>query len=381
MSIYAMHTPKIFAGQDVNQVVCSAIRCINQTGETRNSRNGPVKSIYRAEMVVADPRARYLNIPGRKSNIFQMMAETLWVMAGLDNVHPFLSYFLPRAANYSDDGVTWRGAYGPRLFAFDQLEDVVKAFEQDGLDTRRAVLAIYQPHLDSRVGLSSQYGLEGTKDLPCNNFINFWVDADKRFHMEVIQRSGDIIWGAGSINLYEFSFLQECVFELVKKRTGEQDLQLGTYCHRVTNLHFYPEVVGQQIEDIINQNQVFCWAPAYQPETMAIDLGSIKDTHEMREFFGKVVERLTLLIHSVGQKLVGELPELTYPTMDELEELFETYGVPAKQNNTLWVVTEAVVSQLTHKRAGWLSEDSCESLMKCVEACKFRKFDLAHPEE
>ena len=215
-----MHTPRIFAGQDINQVVCSAIRCINQTGETRDSRNGPVKSIYRAEMLLSDPRARYLNIPGRKSNIFQMMAETLWVMAGMDAVHPFLSHYLPRAVNYSDDGATWRGAYGPRLYAFDQLEDVVKAFEQDGLDTRRAVLSIYQPHLDSRTAISARYDQEATKDLPCNNFINFWVDAYKRFHMEVFQRSGDIIWGAGSINLYEFSFLQECVFELVKMRTG-----------------------------------------------------------------------------------------------------------------------------------------------------------------
>lgn len=373
-----MHTPRIFAGQDINQVVCSAIRCINQTGETRDSRNGPVKSIYRAEMLLSDPRARYLNIPGRKSNIFQMMAETLWVMAGMDAVHPFLSHYLPRAVNYSDDGATWRGAYGPRLYAFDQLEDVVKAFEQDGLDTRRAVLSIYQPHLDSRSAISARYGQEATKDLPCNNFINFWVDADKRFHMEVFQRSGDIIWGAGSINLYEFSFLQECVFELVKMRTGEKDLKLGTYCHRVTNLHFYPEVVGPQIDEIIEKNQVFCWSPAYEPEKMAINLGELNDTHKVREFFSNFVFKLTRIITEIEQ---DRSKGLVYRAVDELEEMFQTYSVPTTPDNTLWVVAETLVSQLFKQRGGWLADETSPSLTKCVEASAFRKFDLAHPEE
>lgn len=378
MSNLPMHTPRIFAGHDVNQVVCSAIRCINHSGVTRDSRNGPVKSIYRAEMVISDPRARYLNIPGRKSNIFQMIAETFWVMAGHDRLDPFLSHFLPRASNYSDDGVTWRGAYGPRMYAFDQLEDVVKAFEQDGLDTRRAVLSIYQPHLDSRVALGDKYGLESTKDLPCNNFINFWVDEDKRFHMELFQRSGDIIWGAGSINPYEFTFLQECVYELVKMRTGHKDLKLGTYCHRVTNLHYYPEVVGKQIEEIIEKNQVFCWSPSYEPEAMSIDLGQLNDTHKMREFFSHLVVKLSSVIAVVKAR---EPASVAWEVMDEFEELFATYSVPASRTNTLWTLIEVLVSQLTQKRGGWIGEGYSTSLMKCLEASSFRKFDLAHPQE
>lgn len=371
------HTPRVFAGHDINQVVCAAIRCIKNAGETRGSRNGPVKSVYRAEMVLGDPRARYLNIPGRKSNIFQMMAETLWVMAGMDKVDPFLSHFLPRAANYSDDGVTWRGAYGPRLFAFDQLEDVVKAFEQDGLDTRRAVLSIYQPHLDSRVALSAEYGLTSTKDLPCNNFINFWVDSDKRFHMEVIQRSGDIIWGAGSINLYEFSFLQECVYELVKKRTGAVDLRLGTYCHRVTNLHYYPEVVGAQVDEIVEKNPLFCNAPNYQPEVMGIDLGDLNDTHKMREFFSQLVAKLTRIIDQADQ--TQQTGSVVHQPDNELEELFETYSVPSTPSNTLWMVTEILAEQLLKlKRRVSLKvvNEMSPSLGACVEASPFRKFDI-----
>lgn len=373
------HTPRVFAGHDINQVVCAAIRCIKNTGETRGSRNGPVKSVYRAEMVLGDPRARYLNIPGRKSNIFQMMAETLWVMAGMDKVDPFLSHFLPRAANYSDDGVTWRGAYGPRLFAFDQLEDVVKAFEQDGLDTRRAVLSIYQPHLDSRVALSTEYGLTSTKDLPCNNFINFWVDGDRRFHMEVIQRSGDIIWGAGSINLYEFSFLQECVFELVKKRTGAVDLRLGTYCHRVTNLHYYPEVVGAQVDEIVEKNPLFCNAPNYQPEVMGIDLGDLNDTHKMREFFNHLVLRLS---HIIEKKAQGGLDSAVMEhCIHDFEELFATYSVPATQVNTIWVVVETLVSQLAGRRFGYLAEQTSPSLFSSVKSSPFLKFKISLSEE
>ena len=146
------HFPKTFSGISINEVVYSAISHIKENHDVAESRNGPSHYITRSEMLLLNPKERYLNLEGRSSNIIQMMAETLWVMSSSGAINPFLSYFLPRAENYSDDGETWRGAYGPRIYAHKQLEDVSNAFKEDGLGSRRAVISIYNPEIDSKEG-------------------------------------------------------------------------------------------------------------------------------------------------------------------------------------------------------------------------------------
>lgn len=361
--------PAVIIAPSINEVVCRAIRELKHHGVDRPSRNGPTRSIARAELIMTDPKARYLNLPGRESNIFQMIAETFWVMAGEGRISPFLEFFLPRAANYSDDGVTWRGAYGPRMYELNQLEGIVKAFVEDGLDTRRAVLAIFNPNRDSPDALENVYGLEKTKDLPCNNFINFWIDADKFFHMDVIQRSGDIIWGTGSINLYEFSFLQECVLNLVRNATGDHTIQLGSYCQRVTNLHYYPEVVGTQVENIYEANPLFCHSPIYVPQTGAIDLAGTDNVEDMRGFFAELYDMFTALIAG------GELTGL------EILGIFEKYGVPAIPDNTLWVTTNVVYAHIVNKYDSTvhLQSDLFEhhpALLGAIKASKFNRTEI-----
>jgi len=372
MRIHAFKSaPSVIIAPDINQVVCRAIRELKLQGVDRPSRNGPTRSIARAELIMTDPKARYLNLPGRESNIFQMIAETFWVMAGEDRISPFLEFFLPRAANYSDDGVTWRGAYGPRMYAREQLEGVVRAFVNDGLDTRRAVLAIYNPELDSPEGLGVNYNLTKTKDLPCNNFINFWIDADKFFHMDVIQRSGDIIWGTGSINLYEFSFLQECVFNLVRAATGDFGIQLGSYCQRVTNLHYYPEVVGKQVEAINEANPLFCHSPIYAPQEVgAIDLAGMDNAEDMRGFFSELYDMFAVLVvggeENGSQRLAGILG------------IFDKYRVTAKPDNTLWVVSNVVYAHIMNKLGEEVSLHEGlfqhhPALLDAIKASKFNR--------
>jgi thymidylate synthase len=53
-------------------------------------------------------------LPGRNNNVFAQLAETAWVLAGRNDL-AFLGHYLPRVADFSDDGRTWRGAYGPRI--------------------------------------------------------------------------------------------------------------------------------------------------------------------------------------------------------------------------------------------------------------------------
>lgn len=96
------------------------------------------------------PLERYLFVPKRHNDVFAQFAETMWMLAGRDDIS-WLSKYLPIAPNYSDDGQTWRGAYGPRLRRWggrvDQLDNVRRLLSEDRA-SRRAVMVLFDPERD-----------------------------------------------------------------------------------------------------------------------------------------------------------------------------------------------------------------------------------------
>jgi thymidylate synthase len=175
------------------------------------------------------PWEREILLPARAASLPAQIAETMWVLAGRNDV-AWLSHYLPRAADFSDDGETWRGGYGPRLrhwpmdewhgnVAVDQLRWVVDLLRREP-ETRRAVISIYDPARDSRDG----------KDIPCNNWLQF-IQRDGELHLFVTIRSNDLIWG-NAINTFEWSALLEVVAGLVRVPMGPMHLN-------ITSLHIY----------------------------------------------------------------------------------------------------------------------------------------------
>lgn len=146
-------------------------------------------------------RDRQLRVVGRNNNIFATIAESMWVLAGRDDLE-YLSAYLPRALDFSDDGSTWRGAYGPRLRKWngtDQLAEVLAILRGDPT-SRRAVAVLFDPDRD--------FGK--SKDIPCNNWLHF-IARDGVLNLNVTARSTDIWWGFSGINAFEWCFLLEVV--------------------------------------------------------------------------------------------------------------------------------------------------------------------------
>ena len=187
------------------------------------SRNGKVRQILNAQVEITDPRRRNVLNLGRRANVFAQIAETAWVLSGRNDIE-WLSAYLPRAGQFSDDGSTWRGGYGPRIrsghFGKDQLAHVINLLQKDP-DSRRAVIGIYDPAVD--VGDSL--------DIPCNDFLQFQVD-QRELVMTVTVRSNDVIWGWSGINTYEWSVLQEIVADALGVAVGPLVFNIG-------NLHLY----------------------------------------------------------------------------------------------------------------------------------------------
>lgn len=143
-------------------------------GERVAPRGQGTREVLHTNLVRVDLRRPVVTTPERKLNYRFMAAEALWVQAGSNELAP-LTRFMKKYANYSDDGVTLFGAYGPPIVA--QLPYVVQALLADR-ETRQAVLTIWRQNPPA------------TKDYPCTIAMTFSIRQD-HLHQHVFMRSSD----------------------------------------------------------------------------------------------------------------------------------------------------------------------------------------------
>lgn len=188
-------------------------------------RGSDTKELLGQSITIHNPQQRCLVIPQRHDNIFAKIAETLWVLAGRNDIE-WLSYYLPRARDWADDGKHWRAGYGPRLREWpgskyiDQVRACHELLQADP-NTRRAVISLWNPAEDNCNSL----------DIPCNNWLH-WLIRDGKLHLFIAQRSSDILWGFSGINLFEWSVLQE--FMAYSLGVG-----IGPITYAISSLHLY----------------------------------------------------------------------------------------------------------------------------------------------
>ena len=209
-------------------------------GDELGSRKGErVLERLHQQITLTEPWDRYPRLGLRKASLPAQIAETMWILSGRNDVE-WLSYYLPRAVEFSDDGETWRGGYGPRLRNFggrmfgdavgptipvDQLDAVIRELQANPT-SRRAVLGIWDPLMDA-----PRAGEEPWKDVPCNDFISFQSRLGE-LHAHVFVRSNDLMWGWSGINAFEWSVLQEVIASIL-------GIEVGTLTFSISSLHAY----------------------------------------------------------------------------------------------------------------------------------------------
>ena len=176
---------------------------------------------------IEKPQYRSLLINSRGENPFAALYETLWVMSG-DNRIETLKHFIPRAADFSDDGgETWRAAYGKRVFNYgpkgiDQIKNVYEVLKKD-ITSRRAIVSLWCPEEEAF--------LEHARDYPCNSILQFLV-RDNKLNLYVYVRSNDLLWGFSAINFVEWSYVQEFLSILL-------GIEVGPIHWFTSNMHYY----------------------------------------------------------------------------------------------------------------------------------------------
>lgn len=230
-----MHVIRV---RNVHAALYEGIQYLKNVGQPMPSRAGdvivapgPVTTVYER------PTERVLFYPERDANPFFHFFESLWILAGRNDV-AYLAQFVKRMAEFSDDGETFHGAYGNRLrehFSLDghnekgsdQIALAIQMLRQDPRN-RRVVLQIWDAEID--------LGRNG-KDLPCNTQIYLGTSFGRAnrpnmLNMTVCNRSNDIIWGAYGANAVQFSVL----LEYLAAQTG---LDVGRYYQVSNNYHAY----------------------------------------------------------------------------------------------------------------------------------------------
>lgn len=258
-----------FTHTSISEALPEIIADLLQAGDEEITRNGSAVEVLNAQIVLTEPFRREVLNPGRKANVFAQIAETMWVLSGRNDIE-WLSAYLPRAKDYSDDGAVWRGAYGPRLrkwggwphqnkeghTGFDQWQHVIDTLKADP-SSRRAVISIYDPSTDVPAG----------KDVPCNDFLQFQI-RDNQLHMTVTVRSNDLMWGWSGINAFEWSTMQEITARLLS-------VDMGSLTFNIGNLHLY-ENHWKKAEriDPVDWRAVFDNIP-FDPDGLISDLSQV----------------------------------------------------------------------------------------------------------
>jgi thymidylate synthase len=227
------------------QAFVSLSETVMRAGSLVEVRGALTRELRQQSVTLVNPLDRCIVVSGRRNNVFATIAETIWVIAGRNDVG-FLAPYLPRAYDFSDDGETWRAGYGPRLRNWngtDQLEAVRKLLIADPA-TRRAVMSIFDPATD----------FASSKDVPCTNWLAFSL-RDGVLDMSVAIRSNDLFWGFSGINTFEWSVLQELMAFWV-------GAEVGNVQYSINSLHVYERHFDRCETVIAGLGTVSAWSAA-----------------------------------------------------------------------------------------------------------------------
>jgi hypothetical protein len=216
---------EIIRTANVHQATPEGCRLMIQKGKPVDTRNGPAWAFpCPFATTYLKPRQRVVFWADRDANPFFHFMECLWMLGGRRDVE-WISEYSSNIRNYSDNGETFKGAYGYRWrhwFGFDQLDTIVQSLRLDPQD-RRQVLQMWSPD-----DLLRQ---NATRDVPCNTSV-FVQIVSGALDILVSNRSNDLVWGAYGANAVHFSFLQE----VLAARIG---VPVGKYTQFSMNTHIY----------------------------------------------------------------------------------------------------------------------------------------------
>lgn len=212
----------------MNRAWYAALANVYAFGQVVAPRGKPTREALHYTTTV-DMRRPVLTLPARWLGYRFMAAEAYWILSG-DNRVETIAPWSKRIAEFSDDGWTFFGAYGPKIH--EQLDHVIRTLTEDPL-SRQAVINIWRENPPP------------TKDVPCTVALSFMIRCGL-LELSVFMRSSDL-WLGLPYDCFNFSMLAHLVCACLNE-ANSTTLEPGSLRLTAASSHLYEphwEVVEQ----------------------------------------------------------------------------------------------------------------------------------------
>jgi thymidylate synthase len=212
-------------GDTLDDLLRKSFTRILRRGTWVAATRGENKELPCIVLKLTNPLAR-LSHTEKRGKLFSALGELAWYLA-CSNDGAFISYYIDRYKDETEDDGTVHGAYGPRLFGYHEVPQFFHVINllRTKPPTRKAVIQIFDA-----ADLRGDY-----KDVPCTCLMQFLLRSG-RLDLSVVMRSNDAYIGLPH-DVFCFTMLQE----LATRCLG---CELGAYYHYAGSLHIYKRHIG-----------------------------------------------------------------------------------------------------------------------------------------
>lgn len=171
---------------------------------------------------IVDMRFPVVTDPLRKLGYSFMPGEAWWIMSGRNTVSD-ISPYSKAISTFSDNGVYFNGAYGPKII--DQLSYICDALISEDT-TRQAVLSIWRENP------------RDSKDIPCTITLQ-WFIRNQKIHCIDNMRSSDA-WLGWPYDIFNMTMLTGMILLLIREINPRMDsIGLGNIYLNAGSQHLY----------------------------------------------------------------------------------------------------------------------------------------------
>jgi thymidylate synthase len=185
------------------------VEALRSTGSLTSPRGMTTKEILNVTLCVRHGLMNVLTSSVRDLNYRFLIAEWLWIQAGLNEVD-LLAKYNSQMRNFSDDDIILSGAYGPRLMP--QIPYIIESLSKP--DSRQAVATIWTPSPSS------------SKDIPCTISLQ-WLIRGGFVHCTATMRSSDV-WLGLPYDFFTFGQLTNYIAMITGKLVGSVTMNLAS---------------------------------------------------------------------------------------------------------------------------------------------------------
>lgn len=206
---------------DVNVQWVELLESLLTYGEDVSPRGIVTKEILGYQSVI-DMNKPMVVVPQRKMNYRFMCGEAFWILSGSNRVSE-IAPFMKAISKFSDNGITFNGAYGPKVV--DQLQYVIESFVVDGWKTRQAIINIWRENP------------RPSRDIPCTLSLQFLI-RDGALNCMATMRSSDA-WLGWVYDTFNFSMISAWIVIQLRKNEIFRNLRLGNLYLTAGSQHLY----------------------------------------------------------------------------------------------------------------------------------------------